>query len=141
MKPPTDEQLNEEVNDGYGLQYEGEPSWLIKAELDLKEAEIDALEITREMVADRWRTEEKFLLMVVRHHELALELEMDWMDEVDQDAVTMEQDRLNAAKEKHATEKREYEDGEKRAIEAIELKKRELAVISDVLRRSHNGNF
>ena len=141
MKPPTDEQFNEIVDDGYGLQLEGEPSWFIKTELDLKEAEIDAMEVTREMVADRWKTEEKLLLVVVRHHELALEFEMDWTDEVDQDAVTREQDRLRVAKEKHAKEKGEYEDGEKKAIEAIELKKKELAVIADVLRRSYNGHF
>jgi hypothetical protein len=34
MKPPTEEQLNEEVDDGYGLKWEGEPSWFIQAEIN-----------------------------------------------------------------------------------------------------------
>jgi hypothetical protein len=35
MKPPTEEQLNEEVDDGYGLKWEGKPSWFIQAEINL----------------------------------------------------------------------------------------------------------
>ena len=141
MKPPTNEQLNEIVNDGYGLQLEGEPSWFVKIEFDQKQAEIDALEITQEMVADRWKKEKEFLMTVVRHYELALELEMEWMDEVDPVAVATEQDRLKEAKDKLLKEQEEYEDGKRKSEEAIRLKKRELAVIADVLRRSHNGHF
>ena len=141
MKPPTEDQLNEEVDDGYGLHLEGEPSWLIQTEIDLKEAELDALELTAEMVADRWKKEEEYLQNVVRHYELAVELEMEWQDEVDPVAVAAEQDHLKEAKEKLAKEKEEYKEGKKKSDEAIDLKKRELAVLRDVLRRSHNGHF
>jgi hypothetical protein len=82
-KPPTEDQLNEEVDDGYGLQFKGEPSWFIQAELDLKEAELDALEVTNEMTTDRWEKEEKFLLSMVRSYELSLEFELEWQDEID----------------------------------------------------------
>ena len=141
MKPPTDEQLNEIVDDGYGLQLEGEPSWFIKAELELKEAELDALEITAEMVEDRWKKEEDYLLALIRHYKNSLEFEMEWQDEVDPVAVAAEQDHLKEAEEKHATQKKEFEEGKEKSQEAIDLKKRELAVITDVLRRSHNGHF
>ena len=141
MKPPTEDQLNEEVDDGYGLHLEGEPSWLIQTEIDLKEAELDALELTAEMVADRWKKEEEYLQNVVRHYELAVELEMEWQDEVDPVAVAAEQDHLKEAKEKLAKEKEEYKEGKKKSDEAIDLKKRELAVLRDVLRRSHVGHF
>ena len=141
MKPPTDEQLNEETDDGYGLQFEGEPSWLIQTEITLKEAELDALELTAEMVADRWKKEEEFLQVMVRHYELTVELEMEWQDEVDPVAVAAGQDHLKEAKEKLAKEEEEYQEGKKKSDQAIELKKRELAVLRDVLRRSHNGHF
>jgi len=141
MKPPTEEQLNEETNDGYGLQWEGEPSWLVQTEIDLKEAELDALELTAEMVADRWKKEEEFLQTIVCHYELAVELEMEWQDEVDPIALATEQEHLNEAKEKLVKEREEYEDGKKKSKEAMDLKKRELAVLRDVLRRSHIGHF
>ena len=141
MKPPTEEQLNQEVNDGYGLQWEGEPSWIIQAEIDRKNMEIDAMEVTMEMTVDRWKKEEAYLLTVIRLYENSIEFEMEWQDEVDQVAVAHEQERLQEAKNKHSKEKEEFETGEKEAKEAIELKKRELAVLQDVLRRSHTGHF
>ena len=141
MKPPTEEQLNQKVNDGYGLQWEGEPSWIIQAEIDRKNMEIDAMEVTMEMTVDRWKKEEAYLLTVIRLYENSIEFEMEWQDEVDQVAVAHEQERLQEAKNKHSKEKEEFETGEKEAKEAIELKKRELAVLQDVLRRSHTGHF
>ena len=39
------------------------------------------------------------------------------------------------------TEREEFEEGKKKAQEDIDHKKKELAVIADVLRRSHNGHF
>ena len=101
MKPPTEDQLNEIVDDGYGLQWEGEPSWFIKTELDLKQAELDALEITVDMTTDRWEKEKKYLLSVVRHYELSLEFELDWQDEIDPVAVAREQEKLKEAKDKY----------------------------------------
>ena len=141
MKPPTEDQLNEIVDDGYGLQWEGEPSWFIKTELDLKQAELDALEITVDMTTDRWEKEKKYLLSVVRHYELSLEFELDWQDEIDPVAVAREQEKLKEAKDKYDKEKEEFEEGKKKAQEDIDHKKKELAVIADVLRRSHNGHF
>jgi len=136
MKPPTEEQLNEEVDDGYGLQWEGEPSWLIKAELDLLETELDVLEVTIEMTADRWEKEEKYLLTVVRTRELALELELEWMDDVDEAAVAREQEKLQEAKEKHEKEKREFEEGKEKAQAEVAYKKAQIAVAKDALRRA-----
>jgi hypothetical protein len=84
MKPPTEEQLNEEVDDGYGLAYEGEPSFIIQGALDTLKMELDALEVTSEMVTDRWATHQAFLVTVVRHYTLSIEMETEWLDEVDQ---------------------------------------------------------
>ena len=122
MKPPTEEQLNQEIDDGYGLQWEGEPSWVVQAEIDRKNMEIDAMEVTMEMTIDRWRKEENYLLTVIRLYENSLEFEMEWQDEVDQVAVAHEQERLQEAKSKHSKEKEEFEAGEKEAKEAIEHK-------------------
>ena len=141
MKPPTEDQLNEIVDDGYGLQWEEEPSWFIKTELDLKQAELDALEIPVDMTTDRWEKEKKNLLSVVRHYELSLEFELDWQDEIDPVAVAREQEKLKEAKDKYDKEKEEFEEVKKKAQEDIDHKKKELAVIADVLRRSHNGHF
>ena len=141
MKPPTEEEINQEIDDGYGLQFEGEPSWLIQTEIDLKEAELDALELTAEMVADRWKKEEEFLQVMVRHYELTVELEMEWQDEVDPVAVAAGQDHLQKAKEKLAKEEEEYQEGKRKSDQAIDLKNRELAVLRDVLRRANNGHF
>ena len=136
MRPPTEEELNEEVDDGYGLQWEGEPSWFIKAELDLLETELDALEITIEMTTDRWEKEEKFLLTVVRTRELALELELEWQDEVDEAAVAREREKLQEAKDKHEKEKKEFEEGKEKAQVAVAHKKAQIAVAKDALRRA-----
>jgi hypothetical protein len=114
MKPPTDEQLNEEVNDGYGLQFEEEPAWFTQAEIDKIMADIEILEITAEMTADRWAKEKDHLLVVIRCHENSLEFEMEWTDEVDQAAVALEQERLQAAKNKLQKEEEEFKAGEKR---------------------------
>ena len=141
MKPPTEEQLNEEVDDGYGLQLEGEPTWFIQAELELKEAELDALEITMEMTTDRWEKEEKFLLSMIRSYELSLEFELEWQDEVDLVAVAREREKLQEAKDKYKKEKQEFEEGKEKAQENIDHKKRQILVVRDVLRRSHVGHF
>ena len=141
MKPPTEDQLNEEVDDGYGLQFNGEPSWFIQAELDLKEAELDALEVTNEMTTDRWEKEEKFLLSMVRCYELSLEFELEWQDEVDPIAVAREQEKLQEARDKYDKEKKEFEEGKEKSQENIEYKKRQILVIKDALMRSHNDHF
>ena len=141
MKPPTEDQLNEEVDDGYGLQFNGEPSWFIQAELDLKEAELDALEVTNEMTTDRWEKEEKFLLSMVRCYELSLEFELEWQDEVDPIAVAREQEKLQEARDKYDKEKKEFEEGKEKSQENIEYKKRQILVIKDALMRSHNGHL
>ena len=141
MKPPTEEQLNEEVDDGFGLKWEGEPNWFIQTALDHLKMELDALEMTREMVTDRWVSHQTFLANVVRHYVLSLEMETDWMDEVDQAAVDHYQQKLQEAREKLKNETEEYEEGKKRSAEAIAYKKRQIAVVADVLRRSYNGHF
>ena len=141
MKPPTEEQLNEEVDDGYGLAYEGEPSFIIQGALDLLKMELDSLEMTAEMVEDRWIKHKTFLTTVVNHYVLSLELETEWMDEIDQAAVTHYQQQLQEAREKLVKETEEYEEGKKQSEEAIDYKKRQIAVVADVLRRSHTGHF
>jgi hypothetical protein len=55
MKPPTEEQLNEEVDDGYGLHTRESPPGSSREPSTSSKAELDALEITAEMVTDRWR--------------------------------------------------------------------------------------
>ena len=141
MKPPTEEELNEEIDDGFGLQYEGEPNAIIQSAIDLLKAELEALEMTAEMVEDRWSSHKTFLDTVVRHYALSIEMETEWADEIDQAAVTHYKQQLQEAKEKLEKETEEYEEGKKRSEEAIDYKKRQIAVVADVLRRAHNGHF
>ena len=141
MKPPTEEQLNEEIDDGYGLQYEGEPSAIIQSALDLLKAELDALEMTAEMVTDRWTSHKNFLVTMVRHYTLSLEMETEWLDEVDQASVTHYQQKLQEAENNLKKETEEFEEGRKNSQEAVDHKKRQMAVVADLLRRSHTGHF
>jgi len=141
MKPPTDEEINEEVNDGYGLRFEEEPAWFTQAEIDRIKTDIEILEITAEMTADRWAKEKDHLLVIIRCHENSLEFEMEWTDEVDPVAVTLEQERLQAAKNRLQKEEEEYKAGVKQVEETLDLKKREVIVLQDVLRRKHAGHF
>ena len=141
MKPPTEEQLNEEIDDGYGLAYEGESTLIIQGALDLLKMELDSLEMTAEMVTDRWTTHKAFLVTVVNHYVLSIELETEWVDEVDQTAVAHYQQQLQEAREKLRKETEEYEEGKRQSEEAIAYKKRQMAVVADVLRRSHKGHF
>ena len=141
MKPPTEEQLNEEVDDGYGLAYESEPSYIIQGALDFLKMELDGLEMTAEMVTDRWNSHQVFLNTVVRHYVLSIELETEWVDEVDQTAVAHYQQQLQEAREKLRKETEEYEEGKKQSEEAIAYKKRQIAVVADVLKRSATGHF
>ena len=56
------------------------------------------------------------------------------MDEEDQEAITVIQQRLQETRIKYRKERTEYEEGEKRAREAIFAKKKELAVMADIMR-------
>ena len=141
MKPPTEAQLNEETDDGYGLQYEGEPSLVVQSAFDLLKMELDALEMTAEMVMDRWANHQAFLVTVVRHYTLSIELETEWVDEVDQAAVAHYQQKLQEAEDNLKKETEEFEEGREKSEEAIAYKKRQMAVVADVLRRSNNGHF
>ena len=141
MKPPTEEQLYEEVNDGYGLQFEDEPAWFTQAEIDRIKADIEILEITAEMTADRWIKEKNHLLTLIRCHKNSLEFELEWTDEVDPAAVALEQERLQAAQDKLRKEEEEFKAGEKEVKDTIDLKKSEIKVLQDVLRRNHGGHF
>jgi hypothetical protein len=46
MKPPTEEQLNEEVDDGYGLHTRESPPWFIQGRTRPPQGGADALEMT-----------------------------------------------------------------------------------------------
>jgi len=137
MRPPTEEEINEEVDDGYGLQYEGEPSFVIQIALDFLKAELDGLEMTAEMVADRWASQLGFLITVVRHYILSLELETEWVDEVDEAGVAHYQQKLLEARDNLQKETEEYIEGKKKSDEAIQYKKLQIAVVDDILRRSY----
>lgn len=141
MKPPTAEMENEEVDDGYGLQYEGEPTFYIQGALDLLKMELDALEIKTKMFIDRWTTHQAFLDTVIRHYTLSIEIETEWVDEIDQTAITHYQQQLHEAKEKMKKETEEFEKGRKQSQKARDNKKRQMAVVADVLKRSHTNHF
>jgi hypothetical protein len=77
MKPPTEEQLNEEVDDGYGLQYEGEPSWSYRRDRPPQ----NGARRLRGDVRDGHRQVEEggpSWSHMVRHYNLSIELETEW---------------------------------------------------------------
>ena len=141
MKPPTDEQLNEEVDDGYGLQWQGKPTWLIQMDINLLQSEHDALEITYEMSVDRWAIEKKRLEAMIKNYLDSIEFETEWMDEVDEEAVTHYQHRLQEYRTRLEQETKEYEEGEVEAKKAIAYKRLQIAVAEDALRHSYSGHF
>jgi len=141
MKPPTEEQLNEEVDDGYGLQWQDKPTWLIQADLNLLQSELDALEMTYEMTSDRWEKEEKFLLSMIQSYINSIEFETEWMDEVDEEAVARDQLRLQEYRTRLRVETEEYEEGAAKAKDAIKYKELQIAVAKDALKHSFNGHF
>jgi len=141
MRPPTEEELNEEVDDGYGLAYEGEPTYIIQGVLDILKMELDGLEMTAEMVADRWKKDEDFTKRVIRLCLESIEFEQEWMDEPDPAVIARDQQRLQEARATLRKEKEEYEEGRKRSDKAIEHKKLQIAVVADTLRRSYTGHF
>jgi len=140
MKPPTEEQLNIEINDGYGLAYEGKPTHVIQGAIDSLKAELDALELTAEMVTDRWRKDEEYNKNVIHHYQHSIEFETEWMDEPDPVAIARDQQRLQEARATLRKEREEYYEGKRKSDEAIQLKKRQIAVMTDILRRSHAGH-
>jgi hypothetical protein len=97
--------------------------------------------MTAEMVADRWASQLGFLNTVVRHYILSLELETEWVDEVDEAAVAHYQQKLQEARDNLQKETEEYVEGKKKSDEAIQYKKLQIAVVADILRRSYNGHF
>ena len=141
MKPPTEEQLNEEVDDGYGLQWQDKPTWLIQADLNLLQSELDALEMTYEMTTDRWEKEEKFLLSMIQSYINSIEFETEWMDEVDEEAVARDQLRLQEYRTRLRVETEEYKEGAAKAKDAIKYNELQIAVAKDALKHSFNGHF
>jgi len=141
MKPPTEEQLNEEVDDGYGLQWQDKPTWLIQADLNLLQSELDALEMTYEMTTDRWNKERGWILTMIQSYINSIEFETEWTDEVDEEAVARDQLRLQEYRTKLRVETEEYEQGAAKAKEAIKYKGLQIAVAQDALKRSLNGHF
>ena len=141
MKPPTEDQLNEEVDDGYGLQWQDKPTWLIQADLNLLQSELDALEMTYEMTSDRWNKEREWILTMIQVYLNNIEFETEWMDEVDEEAVARDQLRLQEYRAKLEQETKEYEEGEVESKKAIAYKRLQIAVAEDALRHSYSGYF
>ena len=141
MKPPTEDQLNEEVDDGYGLQWQDKPTWLIQADLNLLQSELDALEMTYEMTSDRWNKEREWILTMIQIYLNNIEFETEWMDEVDEEAVARDQLRLQEYRAKLEQETKEYEEGEVESKKAIAYKRLQIAVAEDALRHSYSGHF
>ena len=141
MKPPTEDQLNEEVDDGYGLQWQDKPTWLIQADLNLLQSELDALKMTYEMTSDRWNKEREWILTMIQIYLNNIEFETEWMDEVDEEAVARDQLRLQEYRAKLEQETKEYEEGEVESKKAIAYKRLQIAVAEDALRHSYNGYF
>ena len=140
MKPPTEEQLNEETDDGYGLAYESKPTLVIQGAMDSLKAELHALELTAEMVADRWKKDEEFTKNIIRLCRDSIEFEMEWMDEPDPVAIARDQQRIQEARATLRKEREKYYEGKRKSDKAIQHKKQQIAVINDTLRRAHTGH-
>ena len=137
MKPPTEEELNEVVDDGFALDKLEEPLWMVEANLIDRKLELENLEITLQITMDRWEHEKKKLLDDIRFRREMLEVSEVYFDD-DPDVAAHDLVLLNTAKEKYKKEEKEFEEGLKKAKDKIERKKRELAVVADIRRRHAN---
>ena len=131
MKPPTEEELNEVVDDGFALDKLKEPLWMVEANIIDRKLELENLEITLQITMDRWEHEKKILLDNIRFRREMLEVSEVYFDD-DPDVAAQDLVLLNTAKEKYKKEEKEFEEGLKKTKDKIERKKRELAVVADI---------
>ena len=137
MRPPTEEELNEEVDEGFALHMLEDPLWQVEANYVDRQLELEVLEITVQIVKDRWIQDKKKRLEEIRHRREMLTVSQEYFDDMPEMAA-QDQLALDQAEERLIKEEKEYEEGEKAASDKIERKKRELAVVADIIRRHTN---
>ena len=137
MRPPTEEELNEEVDEGFALHMLEDPLWIVEANHLDRQLELEVLEITLTIVDDRWAQDRKKLQDDIRYKQEMLTVSQDYFDDMPEMAA-QDQLALDQAKERLVKEEKEYEEGRKTAVEKINRKKLELAVVADILRRHTN---
>ena len=137
MRPPTEDELNEEVDEGFALHMLEDPLWQVEANYVDRQLELEVLEITVQIVKDRWIQDKKKRLEEIRHRREMLTVSQEYFDDMPEMAV-QDQLALDQAKERLVKEEKEYEEGRKTAVEKINRKKLELAVVADILRRHTN---
>ena len=137
MRPPTEEELNEEVDKGFALHMLEDPLWQVEANYVDRQLELEVLEITVQIVKDRWIQDKKKRLEEIRHRREMLTVSQEYFDDMPEMAA-QDQLALDQAEERLIKEEKEYEEGEKAARDKIERKKRELAVVADIIRRHTN---
>ena len=137
MRPPTEEELNEEVDEGFALHMLEDPLWQVEANYVDRQLELEVLEITVQIVKDRWIQDKKKRLEEIRHRREMLTVSQEYFDDMPEMAA-QDQLALDQAEERLIKEEKEYEEGEKAARDKIERKKRELAVVADIIRRHTN---
>ena len=140
MRPPTEDELNEEVNDGFGLSLYDEDLDIVKMDLENRNQEIFILEITLQITQDRWTLEKARLKDNIQFKKSVLEVSQVYFGD-DPDMAAQDQLSLDAAKQQLEKEEKEFEEGEKKAKEEIARKKLELAVVADVVAHRHTGHF
>ena len=140
MRPPTEEELNEEVEDGFGLDLYDQDFDLVKTNLEDRKLDLFVLEVTLEITRDRWILEKGRLEADIRLKESMLTVSQEYFDD-EPDMAVQDQHALDTAKERLRKEEEEYLEGEKKTKEQIARKKLELAVVADVVAHRHTGHF
>ena len=140
MRPPTEEELIEEVEDGFGLNLYDQDLDLVKLDLDNRRQELFILEIALQITQDRWTLEMARLEKDIEFKKSVLEVSQVYFDD-EPEMATQDQLALDAAKQRLEKEKKEFKEGEEKAKAELARKKLELAVVADVVAHRHTGHF
>jgi hypothetical protein len=98
MRPPTEEELNEEVEDGFGLDLYDQDFDLVKTNLEDRKLDLFVLEVTLEITRDRWILEKGRLEADIEFKESMLTVSQEYFDD-EPDMAVQDQHALDAAKE------------------------------------------
>ena len=138
MKPPAVE--DKDIDDGYGLQFEGKTPEFIQEILNILQESLDGLEKGLESTIDTWEDiYEDDHVKYIQFMEDNLRVGAPWVDLDNPEEVAKAKKDIEDAKAKYIKEKAEYEERKAKEEAAIAHRKAQIAVAQDALKRAQEG--
>jgi len=146
MRPPTQEEddmaNNEFINDGFGLNFDEKDPWSIQEALDDIQRELRIEVVINDVNIQEWedgsqrRRGHILTLVQNRHTEQELVSSTHNWENVYKASIELEE-----AQCQYRMDHEEYEENKKWAEEDIALKRRQVAVLEDLIKRSLCGDL